>query len=588
MVTTLTSSSSARTRRKPGPVTEGVDFTWGAQIPLRDGAKLGATIYRPKGTDSRTPVIFTLTPYVADTNHERATYFARNGYAFALVDCRGRGNSTGKFEPFANEARDGHDVVEWLAKQPWSNGKVAMWGGSYAGFDQWSTLKESPPHLETIVPAASAHPAVDFPFLQNIWYSYMLQWLTLTSGRVANNAIFGDNAFWIEKFREHYLGHRPYSKLDKTIGNTSTVFQEWLKHPVPDAYWNAMVPSPEQYRRINIPILTITGQYDADQPGALEFYKQHMRYGSASAKKRHYLIIGPWDHPGTRTPKREVGGLTFGEASLVDLNQLHKDWYDWTLKNGPKPAFLKKRVAYYVTGAEEWKYAESFEGMSRKKEVLYLSSASTTSSGAFNAGMMHTRKPGNSSPGEFVYDPLDVRMSEVEKDEVKNFITDQRYSTNLFGDGVAYHTQQFGKESEITGSPRLVLWIAADVPDTDFWARLYEMKLDGTSVFLTEDLIRARYRVSRTIAKLLKPGRIERCELNNFYFFSRKFSRGSILRLVIRSPNSVYWQKNYNSGKPVEEESADDARTAHVKIFHDPTHQSLLEVPTPEPIIFAK
>ncbi len=130
MVTTLTSSSSTRTRRKPGPATEGVDFTWGAQIPLRDGAKLGATIYRPKGTDSRTPVIFTLTPYVADTYHERATYFARNGYAFALVDCRGRGNSTGKFEPFANEARDGHDVVEWLAKQPWSNGKVAMWGGS--------------------------------------------------------------------------------------------------------------------------------------------------------------------------------------------------------------------------------------------------------------------------------------------------------------------------------------------------------------------------------------------------------------------------------------------------------------------------
>ena len=161
---------------------EGIDFSWGAQIPLRDGTRLGATIYRPKGSKARTPVIFTLSPYVADTYHERAAYFARNGYCFALVDCRGRGNSTGNFEPFTNEDHNGYDVVEWLARQSWSNGKVAMWGGSYAGYDQWATLKESPPHLETIVPAASCYPGVDVPFLQNIWYSYMLQWLTLTSG----------------------------------------------------------------------------------------------------------------------------------------------------------------------------------------------------------------------------------------------------------------------------------------------------------------------------------------------------------------------------------------------------------------------
>ena len=414
----MTSSSGSRTNPKRGSIIEGIDFSWGAQIPLRDGTRLGATIYRPKGSNARTPVIFTLSPYVADTYHERAAYFARNGYCFALVDCRGRGNSTGNFEPLTNEGHDGYDVVEWLARQSWSNGKVAMWGGSYAGCDQWAALKESPPHLRTIVPAASCYPGVDFPFLQNIWYSYMLQWLTLTSGHVANNAVFADNAFWIEKFREHYLDHRPYRKLDKTVGNTSTVFQEWLKHPVPDAYWNAMVPTSEQYRRINIPILTITGQYDADQPGALEFYKQHMRYGSSFARKQHYLIIGPWDHPGTRTPKREVGGLTFGEASLVDLNKLHRDWYDWTLKSGPKPALLKKRVAYYVTGAEEWKYTNDFEDFSGEKQILYLSSTHARSPSAFNAGIMH-EKPENSPPDEFVNDPLDTRMAEVEKDEVK-------------------------------------------------------------------------------------------------------------------------------------------------------------------------
>jgi putative CocE/NonD family hydrolase len=141
-----------------------VDLEWGVKIPLRDGVHLNATIYRPHEQKEGLPVIFTLTPYIGDSYQDRATYFSQNGYVYALVDVRGRGNSEGSFEPFANEGRDGYDVVEWLAKQPWCNGKGAMWGGSYAGFDQWSTLKEFPPHLATIVPAAAAHAGVDFPF----------------------------------------------------------------------------------------------------------------------------------------------------------------------------------------------------------------------------------------------------------------------------------------------------------------------------------------------------------------------------------------------------------------------------------------
>src|SRR5205823_1130272 len=124
------------------------DLRWGVKIPLRDKVELNATLYLPKtpdGSPPKTPVIFTLTPYISDTYHERGAYFASHGYVFALVDVRGRGNSGGEFEPFTNEPRDGHNVVEWLAKQPFCDGKVAMWGGSYAGFDQWATAKEFPP-----------------------------------------------------------------------------------------------------------------------------------------------------------------------------------------------------------------------------------------------------------------------------------------------------------------------------------------------------------------------------------------------------------------------------------------------------------
>ena len=170
-------------------IEKNVDFIWGVKIPMRDGIHLNATIYKPK-SDQPVPAIFTLTPYIADSYHPRAAYFAQHGYVFALVDCRGRGNSEGIFEPFIQDSNDGHDVVEWLAEQPWCDGQVTMWGGSYAGFNQWMTLKEFPAHLKTIVPAAAAHAGVDFPFFKNIFYSYDLQWLTLTSGLTGNMTLF--------------------------------------------------------------------------------------------------------------------------------------------------------------------------------------------------------------------------------------------------------------------------------------------------------------------------------------------------------------------------------------------------------------
>src|SRR6185436_109036 len=107
-------------------------------------------------------------------------------------------------------------------------------------------------------------------------------------------------------------------------------------------------PTAEQYAKLSMTILTITGSYDDDQPGAIQHYREHMKNATPEARARHYLVIGPWDHPGTRTPQAQFGGMTFGQPSLVDLPQLHLDWYAWTMQNGAKPKFLQKRVAYYV------------------------------------------------------------------------------------------------------------------------------------------------------------------------------------------------------------------------------------------------
>jgi hypothetical protein len=331
-------------------MSDDVDMAWGVKVPMRDGVILNATVYRPHGQKETLPLVFTFTPYIGDSYTDRAKYFAMHGYVYALVDVRGRGNSGGEFEPFVNEGRDGYDATEWFAKQSYCNGKVAMWGGSYAGFDQWAVLKEFPAHLVTIVPAAAAYPGVDFPFQYNIFGPYDMQWLTFTSGRTGNGNTFGNDEYWAAKSKELYNAHGAFEEYDKLVGNPSQIFQNWLQHPTPDAYYDAMVPSVEQYKKIGVPILTITGHYDGDQAGALTFYKKHMQYGNPEAKAKHYLIIGPWDHAGTRTPKKEMGGLKFAEVSVLDLNKLHSEWYDWTMKGSPKPEFLKKRVAYYVMG----------------------------------------------------------------------------------------------------------------------------------------------------------------------------------------------------------------------------------------------
>jgi len=556
-----------------------VAMEWGVKIPMRDGVALNATLYRPKDSKESVPAVFTLTPYISDSYLERAFYFAGRGYAFALVDVRGRGNSGGVFEPFANDARDGYDVVEWLGKQSWCSGKVAMWGGSYAGYDQWATAKELPPHLATIVPAAAAHPGTDFPFQYNMFAPYDLQWLTFTSGVTGNGNLFGAAGFWGAKAREYYESHAAFRSYDRIVGNSSTVFQKWIQHPTPDAYYDAMVPAAEQYAKLSIPILTITGHYDGDQPGAFVYYDRHMKHGSAAAKERHYLIIGPWDHAGTRTPKADVGGLKFGPASLVDLNALHREWYDWTMKGGSKPAFLKKRVAYYVVGpgAEEWKYADSIEEIGRNRRTLSLSSNGTADD-VFRSGSL-AEKPVGAASDRWTYDPLDTRPGANEPDDDPNNLTSQRAVLALFGNGAVYHGEPFAAAAEITGFPKLTVWLSMDVPDTDLEAVLYEVLPDGGSVVLSAATMRARYRESLRQEKPVPIGKPEKYVFDNFTFFSRRVGRGSRLRLLVHCINSIGAEKNYNSGGVVADETAKDARTAHVTLLHDPAHPSALEIP---------
>ena len=559
-----------------------VDLKWGVKIPLRDGVQLQATVYTPRGQSKPAPCIFTLTPYIAQSYHDRGMYFAAHGYPFLTVDVRGRGNSQGEFRPLIQEARDGYDVVEWLAKQTYCNGKVTMWGGSYAGYDQWVTATQFPPHLATIVPVAAPYAGVDFPFRNNIFYPYDVQWLAFTNGRAGQTSLFGDDPFWKGQFRRWLEAGESFNSLGgDVLGERVATFQEWVAHPYPDAYWDQYNPTSDQYAKLTVPILTITGSYDDDQPGALTHYKEYMRNASAEGKARHYLIIGPWDHAGTRTPNAQVGGLTFGPESLVDLPKLHLEWFAWTMEGGPKPAFLDKPVAYYVMQADRWRYAASLEAVTASMQPYYLDSKQNATD-VLDGGLLQPGV-GSGAADHFVCDPHDTSLARVEFGEDQNSLTDQRMVYAQQGHELVYHTAPFGKDTEVSGFFKLSAWIAIDQPDVDLQVRVFEITPDGRSVALSSDLMRARYRESLREPRLVRTKGALRYDFERFTFVSRLIRKDSRLRLVIAPVNSIFSEKNYNSDGVVAGETLRDARAVNVTLLHDRGHPSVLLVPVGQP-----
>jgi uncharacterized protein len=558
--------------KQPGTV----QLRWNVRIPLRDGVHLSGILYLPSGHEAPSPAILTMTPYIAQTHHQSGTYFASHGYPFLSVDVRGRGESDGAFHP-RNEASDGYDVVEWLARQPYCNGKVAMSGGSYLGRCQWAAASGQPRHLATIVPVAAPYYGVDVPLRNNVFVPYTVRWLAILQGRQLQDKIFADQLFWTGQFKQCFKSSIPFGRLDERVGFPSALFQEWLAHPNRDAYWDSYEPTRDQYSEIGVPVLTITGAYDGDQPGALEHYRCHVE-SAPENRARHYLVIGPWDHGGTTMPRAEIGGLRVGPESLVDLMQLHLDWYAWTMGDGPRPEFLRKNVAYYVTGTEVWRYAESLEGITAYSVPLYLTSTENATD-VFRSGSLERGCRARSEPDHYCYDPTDVSHAELEAGIDAASLIDQRMVYAMSGKQFIYHSAPFSLDIEIAGFFRLQLWLSINQADTDVHAAVYEVASDGSVVRLTSDWMRARYRESLREAKLIDTTAPQRYDFERFTFVARRIQKGHRLRLVLGPINSMHWQKNYNSGGVVAMESVADARPVLVRLFHDEQHPSALHVP---------
>ncbi len=557
------------------------DVLWFERVAMRDGVRLAATVYVPSQSHGPRPGVLAMTPYGRDSYHARALDFANKGYVSMVADVRGRGDSEGDFDPFFSDGRDGYDLVEWLAAQPYCNGSIGMHGGSYGGMTQWAAARERPKSLRSIAPTAPSYLGFDIPAHGGIFPSYWLQWLTLTHGKQAHLNGFGDSVLWRDIFTQLYRAHEPFARLDEIAGSTSTKFQDWLAHAEPGPYWEKAALSGDDYANLRLPILSITGLFDGAIVPTLEYVRRHAAVASPQEIARHFLVIGPWDHAGTRVPKPEIGGIRFGPHAMIDINELHRAWYAWTLDGAERPAFLKDRVLYYVTGAEEWRYASSLDAATAERTEYFLQAPDGRAHDVFASGTLSAEERATPA-ATYRYDPLDIRPAEVQPalDIVGGLQPlDQTAAHNLFGNGLVYHSAPFEDAVVLSGSPEVHLYIALDVPDTDLQVALHHVMPDGRVMELGVDMLRARYRRSLHAAELIEPGAVNEYVFRRLPFVARRLEKYSRIRLVVSCPNSPYTQKNYNSGGDVARETAADARVASVTVHHTAPYASYVQLP---------
>lgn len=563
----------------PAQADEAVSVDLHRMIPVADGIRLAATVWRPAGAEDPLPTVLVMTPYVSDETHERARKFARAGYAYVSVDVRGRGSSEGDYRPMWGHGADGARLVEWLSRQPWSDGRVAMRGGSYRGMTQWQVMSADPGALDAAIPTASAYPGHDFPNPNGILLSYAARWLAFTSGHTRNGNLFGNSGHWTRIFVDHYREHAPFAELAPLAGTNEDVFLEWLEHPAYDDYWRAYNPTPEQYAALEAPILTVTGYFDGDQPGAMRYYAEHMEHGNAQARKNHYLLLGPWNHPGTRNPRQEVGGLSFPDNAVLDMDQLQIDWLDWILGDGDRPALLEDRVTYYVMGdgANEWRNAPSLEAMADDSLRLYLSSPGGNPESVFESGNLVTVRPDAEDDDRYVYDPRELKDAEVLlEDRSDRYLTDPLDAH--WKDALVYHGKPLQAAVTIAGVMKFVGNIEMDVPDTDLAAQVQAVLPDGQTLVLGTDAVRARFR-NGPEPELMEPGEVDRFVFDGFYLTARRLPAGARLRLVLFPLDSHQYLRNYNTGGELGTEKIEDARAATVRFRVGGERASYLELP---------
>jgi predicted acyl esterase len=502
-------------------------------IPTKSGIPISAIIVRKKANLDPLPVVlFYTTYYQGPGDAILGKLSADKDYVGVVAYARGIRTDLTNYAPYEHEGSDIYDIIDWISKQSWCNGKVGMLGGSYTGFSQWSTAKNLHPALKTIVPQVAVMPGFDMPMENNVQLNNALYWPHA-------------NIYKTEPIRrslpfEWFEEGTSFRSLDSLAGHPNAIFQKWMSHPSYDVYWQSMVPTPDEYAKINIPVLSTTGYYDGAQIAALQYFKLHnQHYKNAN----HYFVIGPYDHwGGQRNASPNLMGYDIDSVANISMGALAYQWLDYILKDKPKPDLLKSKVNYQVMGTNLWKHSPSLEEMNNDTLTFYLSRGELTSV--------------KSKKKTFERQTVDFK----DRESQNNFYTPELiFDTLDISGGLLFTTLPFEKGFLMNGSFIGNLSATINKKDMDVSLALYELLPDGSYFFLTRYVGRASYAKDNSQQKLLAPNKKENIPLSNTRFVSKKISEGSRLVILLNTNKQPFEVINYGSGKDVADETINDA-----------------------------
>lgn len=546
---------------------------FGLRTAMRDGVKLVSDVWLPKAP-GKYPVILIRTPYIRSTpqHAELGEYFARRGYAFVVQDARGRGDSEGKFEFYANESRDGYDAIEALAQEPWANGRVCTMGNSYLGTVQWLAARERPPHLACIAPSSpSGEYHNEVPTVGGAFMLYWaISWMNMTSDRISQ-AGSAAKVDW-----PTILQHRPLITMDEALGRRMPMYREMLEHDTFDSYWQHITLTEADFRKIEIPIMATTGWFDGDQMGQLYNWNGIENRGARAPDQ--FLVVGPWTHGQTFGGGSEkLGVIPLAKNAIIDNKAVHLAFFNRYLKQSAVPLNWP-RVQLYVSGLNQWRSFDQFP-VPTTPTRLYLSSGGKANT-LDGDGTLSWERPARQPSDKFSFDPRNpVPLTYTGP----LFGTDRR-DTQKRQDVLVYTSSVLKDPVEVIGRLAVELYAATDGRDTDFTAAISDVFPDGTSALLGSKpvgILRGRYRNGRDAKpSLLTPNKPElfRIDLGHI---GHRFLPGHRIRVEISSSAYPMFNPNQNTGNPIATDV--EWRTAKQSIFHDTSRPSALVLPVYSP-----
>jgi predicted acyl esterase len=514
-------------------------------IPMRDGKRLSAYLYFPAGEGKKWPAVFEQRygDISGVGSRKGAAKFAEGGFVIALVNYRGTHQSEGVYRGYRalqwGKLRDGYDVCEWLAAQPWCTGKIGTYGGSQAGYAQNYLAVTQPPHL-------------------------VAQYMTDTGLSLYHEGYRIGGATKPQRFIKG-------GAVAREIADNEAMLREWDQHPDYDDYWRDEDAS-LHFDKMNLPCFTIGSWFDFMCQGSVASFIGRQQQGGENSRGKQQLIIGPWLHGGY--PKsNKIGELVFPENAFFDVYAHMTKWFNHYLKGENNGIEKDTPVKYYVMGAtgeagapgNVWREVKDFPPASTAADWFLqpdgtLSAVKPVAAGNASTSYASDPKRPMSLPHAGFPGAKDARGFE-EQAEVRTWTS-----------------EVLTEPLEVTGRIKAEVFVSSTAKDTDIFLRVTDVYPDGRSILLVDYPLRARYREGFDHQKLLVPGEV--AKLNwDIGWISNIFNKGHRVRITIASTGAPYYEPNPQTGAPISHFITDPGVAAINTIWHDAKHASRVILP---------